>query len=244
MKITKSEIACASSLIFSSCLFIYSRFFYISDWRCLNQLYPYSPALPQVKYEMINYADWYYPFSPFRGDPSRKPEVEQVWSGYTFDGVVSVPYEKLSQFGLPPSFEPWPLGPIEGGGVAAVPSVFYHTNCLNLLRKYVHRETYDYTYEAIFDPSRTDPSKLRAQVHQCVEVIRQELVCHMDLSVYLLWPDPKQRVPFNEDNAVQHRCRNYEDLHEWAEANRVRDLHNATMVFDNLYFPKIARYLP
>jgi hypothetical protein len=141
-----SNLYSCLTLVLSASLFGYSKWLYASDKHCVQTLYPWSPALEAVRYTWINYADWYYPTSRFRGDPSSKPEVEDHWNDYTYsksflnsvaqktkeetDGVISVPYDKLLQFDIPSDFEHWPLSPMEGGGVAAVPSVFYHTNCL------------------------------------------------------------------------------------------------------------------
>lgn len=110
----------------------------------------------------------------------------------------------------------------------------------NLIRKYIHRDTHDYSLEREFDPARTPPEKLRAQVHQCFEVLRQELTCHIDTSVYLGWPDPIQVSAFNEDNAVRHKCRSHEAIKAWAEDHRVLPLHNATTTFENLYYPMLV----
>jgi hypothetical protein len=65
----------------------------------------------------------------------------------------------------------------------------------------------------------------------------------MDLSIYLLWPDPSQEVAYNEDNAVQHKCRHHQDIRDWAEEHKVHALHNGTVAFDNMYFPELAEYL-
>lgn len=64
----------------------------------------------------------------------------------------------------------------------------------------------------------------------------------MELALYLLWPDPAQLTEFNEDNSVQHKCRDYQALHDWAEKNRVRQLHNGTGAFKDVYFPLVGQY--
>ena len=46
------------------------------------------------------------------------------------DGVISVPYDKITGLTKSPEGGWWPVTPIEGGGVAAVLSVHYQTNCI------------------------------------------------------------------------------------------------------------------
>ncbi|MCJ1309572.1 hypothetical protein MMC25_003232 [Agyrium rufum] len=198
---------------------------------------PFSPALEAVKYSWMNFGEFFYPHAELRGNSNKKPGIEAAWEDYTFDGIISVPYEALDSLEVSPDFRPWPVKPMEGGGVAGVLAVHYQTNCLNLIRKFIHRDTYDYTAEREFDPVITPPEKLRAQVHQCFEVLRQELVCHVDTSLYLLWPDPMQLSVYNEDNAERHKCRSYDGIKTWAEQHKLQGLHNATSYFKNLYYP-------
>lgn len=68
----------------SSGFLAYSRWFYPNDMQCVKHLYPYSPVLEAVRYSWINYADWFYPHSPLRGDPTKKPEIEDAWKEYIF----------------------------------------------------------------------------------------------------------------------------------------------------------------
>ena len=103
------------------------------------------------------------------------------------------------------------------------------------MRKYIHRHTYDYTDDELFDPNLTSPTDLGRQVRQCIEALRQELVCHVDQSLYLVWKDPTQLAGWNEDNSVRHKCRSYDRIKKWAELNRVHTLHDS-----KVYFPLIS----
>ncbi|KAH8898709.1 hypothetical protein GQ53DRAFT_816940 [Thozetella sp. PMI_491] len=233
-------VASSACLLVSFTLSAVSRWVYTSDSQCVRHLFPYSPALDAVRYSSINYGDWWYPHSPYRGFT---PAVEEKWAEYVEDGVISVPLHELPGLNVPPNFKPWPVTPAEGGGVAAVPSIFYHTNCLNLIRKWVFRDVHDYTSDdIIFDTSETPRAALRAQIHQCFETLRQELVCQADVSLHLFWPDPMQITSYNPDNAVQHRCRNYHGLKDWVDKHQIEPLHNATGRYSDLYFPKLPKW--
>jgi len=90
----------------------------------------------------------------------------------------------------------------------------------NLLRQSLSWN-YDYYHSLGKGAFKNDDNILRLHVTHCLDIIRQQLMCTVDVGVLgqvWLYPDePEAYVDFN----TRHTCRNFEAIRQWAEANQL-----------------------
>lgn len=93
----------------------------------------------------------------------------------------------------------------------------------NLLRKALHWN-YDY-YKALGEGAFVNSEYIvRVHTTHCLDIIRQVLMCNPDVGVLgqVWWQPEDEDSPsaFVDFNTV-HRCRDYEAVRAWAEANQL-----------------------
>lgn len=162
--------------------------------------------------------------SIFRQSPS--PEVEEAWESLSMEGfeVFTVSSSEILRSGKDPTFsvkapEAWELG---NDAYLAQIDVFHLIHCLNELRK-------EMWYDHYYPYPRTDAH--RGHKMHCLHMILQNLVCTADVGIIQhnwvrseLVPEPKVR-PMPDFNLVK-RCRNFDNLEDWALRHSVPDLHS------------------
>ena len=102
----------------------------------------------------------------------------------------------------------------EKGGYLVTLDVFHELHCLNMLREFVYRDYYPdkHTMEAQID-----------HLDHCIDLLRQVLMCHSDISLHTYgWKDG-YRWPW-PDFTIEHECRSWDHLMVWAEEHNVPDL--------------------
>ena len=85
-----------------------------------------------------------------------------------------------------------------------------------MLRKSVHRDYYS-SQQGTSAPLRDDT---QGHLTHCIEMLRQTLMCHGDMSLVTYNWVQGRAVPFANFNGV-HQCRNWDELVEWNEDNDV-----------------------
>jgi hypothetical protein len=92
------------------------------------------------------------------------------------------------------------------GGYFVTLDVFHQLHCLNEIRKQIYRDHY---------PTQHSPSEQLEHADHCVDMLRQVLMCHGDVSIQTYewiddyrWPWPRFHT--------EHECRNWEAITEWA----------------------------
>lgn len=110
-----------------------------------------------------------------------------------------------------------------GGGFPANVEGLHHLHCLNLVRQSTVWDV-DYYRQKGKGAFTNEDHIVRKHVSHCIDILRQQLMCQADVGVFgQVWykaaPEDKPAafVNFNTD----HKCRNYDDIREWA---RVRQL--------------------
>jgi len=90
----------------------------------------------------------------------------------------------------------------------------------NLLRQSLSWN-YDYYHALGKGAFKNDDHILRVHVTHCLDIIRQQLMCTVDVGVLgqvWLYPnEPRAYVDFN----TRHMCRNFEAIRQWAEVNQL-----------------------
>ncbi|KAL7796428.1 hypothetical protein V8C43DRAFT_321225 [Trichoderma afarasin] len=160
----------------------------LSDVACTELFFPNTPALEAVEYQRENFRDHYSDRETYRGPPT--PDREAAWEEFAPYGVSQIPLDSRSK-----------------SSEHAVLGVVLHLNCVKLIRQYVYM-TANETYVEV---------ALRSQVNQCIEVLRRELVCNFDATLYLIANtnhSSKGTVPVTGND---HICRNYPKILHWAQ---------------------------
>lgn len=95
--------------------------------------------------------------------------------------------------------------------------VFHQLHCVDLLRKATHREYYD-KHEGSF--AGAPENIVQGHLQHCVEMLRQTLMCHGDISLLTYnWVEGRS-MPHPNFNTV-HTCKKWDTLIQW---NMQRDV--------------------
>lgn len=161
--------------------------------------------------------------NPFTGEP--RPELDSAWHDLLRNDNIRVPAAEISRFNLTS------IELTDGSGVVAQLSVFHALHCLKMIRHLIYKDHYlvNVTEHALW--------KMGVHVDHCVEYIRENLMCHPDISLvthHWITSDEGWK-PSNKDQAP-HECMNWDALNEWA-GQRVLDLYRV----DQLKRPSIAQ---
>jgi hypothetical protein len=81
-----------------------------------------------------------------------------------------------------------------------------------------------------------DPGLNMKHIDHCIDSIRQSLMCSADVTPlsYVWWSKSDELLP---STAVQHTCRDFNALVEWAKEHRALKVDKKTHVFDPLGEP-------
>lgn len=102
--------------------------------------------------------------------------------------------------------------------------VFHALHCLKTIRHFVYKDHY------LTNATEAALSQFSEHVDHCIEYIRENLMCHPDISLVTLhWiPTDDGFKPTNKDLAL-HECVNWDVLNGWAEM-RVFDLYRLDLL--------------
>lgn len=216
------------------------------DRRCAEHTVQYSPVIKEVDihYEFQNFNGTFLQENVYRlKAPS--PETDRAWEALGVDyraGVISTSDGLKS--GLTTSHVQ--RSAAHGGGFFVNVEGLHHLHCLNLVRKSVY---YNYQYYKDLGThafSNDDPI-LQLHVSHCIDIIRQVLMCNVDTGVLgQVWAmgseDPSAPPSAFPDFNTRHKCKNYDDVRQWAE--RMQQPPPETLPDDYMLAPGPADVLP
>lgn len=148
------------------------------------------------------------------------PEVDAAWTRLAAaDGVFPVSSADVARMGKDPAYSvkappSWGFPPdkehmmgIEG---------FHQLHCLNALRKALVTN-YDYYWGSTygFDP----PITFSRHLNHCLDVLRQHLMCHVDLEAFTFVWREGQNKPY-ADFGIRKTCVDFGAVMAWNEAER------------------------
>ncbi|RDW72708.1 oxidase ustYa family protein [Aspergillus mulundensis] len=189
------------------------------DETCSRHTTHYSPVLSNVpiKYQRQRFNGSLLKQNIYRQDAS--PEVDAAWEAIGANyRPIRVPVDQAAMSGITPGQVQ--ISEAYGGGYPANIEGFHHLHCLNLLRQSLY---YNYNYyhakgEGAF---KNDDFIVRRHVSHCLDILRQQLMCTIDVGVLgQVWIHPEHPSPFVDFN-TEHVCRNFEDIRAWAEMNQL-----------------------
>ncbi|KAF2502890.1 hypothetical protein BU16DRAFT_554922 [Lophium mytilinum] len=199
------------------------------DRFCIRHTSQYSPIVKEVDlyYETVRFNGSLLKANIFRGPAS--PEVDAAWEslGVNYRAVV-VPVDQATQSGIRP--DQVKVSQRYGGGFPANVEGLHHLHCLNLLRKAL-TWNYEYYHKQGEGPFTNSDYVIRYHVTHCLDVLRQQLMCTVDVGVLgQIWyhPEGYPMEPF-VDFHTNHKCRNFEAVRAWAEKHQLPPEENVDM---------------
>ncbi|KAF2114793.1 hypothetical protein BDV96DRAFT_660120 [Lophiotrema nucula] len=157
----------------------------------------------------------------FRQDAG--PDVDAAWKSLGADyHAARIPQNQAARSGL--AADQVKIKQQYGGGYPAHVEGLHHLHCLNLLRKSLAWNFNHYQKEGL-GPFKNDPAIVKYHVTHCLDILRQQLMCTVDVGVLgQVWYQPPSKPPqaFVDFNTV-HKCRNFDAIRDWAEKHQLPD---------------------
>ncbi|KAL4923547.1 oxidase ustYa family protein [Aspergillus undulatus] len=190
------------------------------DKVCSRHTSHYSPVLSDVpiKYHQQRFNGSLFKENIYRQDAG--PEVDAAWEALGANyRAIRVPVEEAARSGI--AADQVQISEAHGGGYPANVEGLHHLHCLNLLRQTLYYN-YDYYHAQGAGAFKNGDFVVRRHVSHCLDILRQQLMCTIDVGVLgQVWTHPGDHPsPFVDFN-TEHRCRNFEDIREWAERNQL-----------------------
>lgn len=182
----------------------------VSDLTCTAQLSGYSPVLSAVEYEELNFDNDFLHQTPYRGPPTN--HMEREWERLWNHDLMAIPMEEFRY--LNKSADALYLE--APGGLAANLEVFHQLHCLNLIRQYTWKDYYDLHPDEVQKPtdiSRDTETGLRVHVDHCIETLRLSLMCHGDVTPFLIVKRDENDFGVADFNN-HHKCRKFDTIVE------------------------------
>lgn len=207
------------------------------DSTCTSHIARYSPVVHDVP---ITYTEQRFNGSLLKENIYRQdasPEVDAAWEGLGVNyRSVIVPASEAAASGLKP--DQVQINEKYGGGYPANVEGLHQLHCLNLLRKSLFYN-YDHYHAMHMGPFSNSDDVVRYHVSHCLDIIRQQLMCTVDLGVLgqVWWNEekPEAYVDFN----TKHTCRNFDAVRQWAEQRQAPE----TVPEDYLQPPREGQFI-
>ncbi|KAL4799883.1 hypothetical protein BDV19DRAFT_200462 [Aspergillus venezuelensis] len=141
--------------------------------------------------------------TPFMGPPS--DAYDKAWEDLYNYGIIKIPLSDAAQ--LANHTMPHPSDP---GQYIVELDVFHQLHCLH----HLHKKAWG--HDMGLNTSNADEvSSFWAHLDHCSESLRQSLMCSSDVStIHWAWSDKHQK--WQADGRVQHTCRDFNRIREWA----------------------------
>ncbi|KAG2043235.1 hypothetical protein BDR03DRAFT_506103 [Suillus americanus] len=169
----------------------------------------------------------------YHGPPP--PELDAAWARISDDvppiRVTIDDLRKAGEVDLPATVK-YPQS--NGGGFMASLEVHHQMRCLNFLRKSTWSD--HYKLDPLF---QRDPSVVRMYLDDCVELIRQSIMCNAEVAM-ITWDWVKNRTAPYPDFNTRHACRKFENVMDWAVQHA--DRSEVTRMEDTIDLPFPHQY--
>ncbi|KAF2002297.1 hypothetical protein P154DRAFT_594666 [Amniculicola lignicola CBS 123094] len=183
----------------------------------------YSPIIKDVgvEYHTVRFNGSLLKSNVFRQDAG--PEVDAAWKSLGADyHAARIPFDQAAQSNIAP--DQVKIKEKYGGGYPAHVEGLHHLHCLNLLRKSL-AWNFNYYSKQGLGPFSNPPDIAKYHITHCLDILRQQLTCTIDVGMLgQVWYQPPDKPPqaFVDFN-TEHKCRNFEDIREWARAHQLPD---------------------
>ncbi|KAG1730986.1 uncharacterized protein EDB91DRAFT_1349505 [Suillus paluster] len=153
--------------------------------------------------------------SIYRGSPS--PEIDAAWDRVSLGARQGrLTLEQLLRTGEKPSPSMVRYPDEYGGGYVVAGEATHQLHCVNMLR----RVTWGDRGQSSDHKNHESLESFRIHLDHCIEMLRQILMCHGDVTMLTYdWVEGHED-PFPNFN-VRHQCRNFEKALDWMNEHRV-----------------------
>ncbi|KAE8381316.1 hypothetical protein BDV26DRAFT_289583 [Aspergillus bertholletiae] len=214
-----------------------------TDRACTSRLFSYSPVIEAgvIQYASYNIAGEFAHPSVYRGRPTN--DTEAAWKEL-FVGImhrplklyvivlklnpqapgINVPREKLPLLNKSSTVS-WLRTPeTKGDGYVGYLEVFHQLHCLHMVRLKIYQKEYE---EEFGHPARQfgpeDAAVTATHIDHCLETLRLNMMCTADVTPVMIAQDDTAPLGRHVDFNTMHKCRNFWDIREWVDQNKVVD---------------------
>ncbi|TQW00911.1 tat pathway signal sequence [Cordyceps javanica] len=170
-----------------------------------------------VEYQKQTIVHEVFEKSKFRGMP--RPEVDEAWDDllrYNDIRVQKADLEKANITSVPLNDEQ--------GGYFVTLDVYHTLHCVNHVRM---------SYYSDYYRNPNPIAQQREHFDHCIDLLRQTLMCHGDISLHSFeWIDD-YRFPWPTER-TEHQCRNWDKLVAWSRAHSIPDLEGPILTHPTL----------
>ncbi|KAF3902459.1 hypothetical protein ABW21_db0201753 [Orbilia brochopaga] len=177
-----------------------------------NPQMTYSPATDAIKYTTrlfdsgLNYGKTVY-----QGPPA--PKNNEAWKALFLHGLTRISAEEAA----PMHNKTLPI-PDDPEYYITSLAVFHQLHCLNAIRMALWNNTL----------MRGDENETEMRhLDHCVDMIRQAVMCHSDISPFVWARDPRDGKA-KGISSVTHTCRDFDSIQRWAKARPFRTGFNTS----------------
>ncbi|KZM23738.1 uncharacterized protein EKO05_0005702 [Ascochyta rabiei] len=192
-----------------------------ADAFSIRHISEYSPIVKEadMTFGQVRFNGSFLKINAFRQDAG--PEVDAAWKSLGADfSAVRIPASEAALSNI--RLDQVKIKEKYGGGYPANVEGLHHLHCLNLLRKSLPWNIKYYKAMGM-GPFANDDHILKSHVTHCLDIIRQQLMCNVDVGVLgQVWYQPPDSdiEPFVDFNTI-HTCRNFEAVRDWAEKHQL-----------------------
>ncbi|KAJ8060844.1 hypothetical protein OCU04_009928 [Sclerotinia nivalis] len=182
---------------------------------CTDYVSQYSPVVEDLR---LSYTTTAFNGSLLKPNEYRQdagPEVDAAWDnlGINYRGVV-IPAAFAARSGI--ETDQVKINEKYGGGYPANLEGLKQLRCLNLLRQGLWYN-FDYYQKKGEGAFKNDSPKLKLHVSHCLDLLRQQLMCTVDIGVMgQVWVHPETPEAYVDFN-TKHRCRDFDAVRDWAK---------------------------
>ncbi|KAF7901476.1 hypothetical protein EAF00_003697 [Botryotinia globosa] len=190
-----------------------------TERQCTGYISQYSPVLEDLSlsYATMSFNGSLPQSNQYRQDAGQ--EVDAAWNdlGINYRDIV-VPTTLAASSGI--TTDHVTISEKYGGGYPANVEGLTHLHCLNLLRQGLWYN-YDYYQKKGEGAFENDIPILKLHVSHCLDVLRQQLMCTVDIGVMgKIWVRPEALEAYQDFN-TKHKCRDFDAVRNWAEQRQM-----------------------
>ncbi|KAG2063187.1 hypothetical protein BDR04DRAFT_1111767 [Suillus decipiens] len=196
----------------------------------------YSPAHVAVEPVIARFNGTLDFPSIYHGPPSA--EIDAAWNRISLDvGPTQMSREEMLKAGTTDLRSKVRYLDKVGGGYMVYTGTSHQMHCVNLLHKATWLEYYGST-----DVFQMPLEKVRRHLDHCIEMIRQNIMCHADVTMITWYWVEGHTVPYPNFN-TRHRCRNFEKIIDWSVEHSIHiDESEVTRFEDTVDLPRHHRH--
>ncbi|TGO13874.1 hypothetical protein BTUL_0062g00480 [Botrytis tulipae] len=186
---------------------------------CTGYISQYSPVLEDLSlsYATMSFNGSLPQCNQYRQDAGQ--EVDAAWNdlGINYRDIV-VHAALAASSGI--TTDHVTISEKYGGGYPANVEGLTHLHCLNLLRQGLWYN-YDYYQKKGEGAFENDIPILKLHVSRCLDILRQQLMCTVDIGVMgKIWVRPEASEAYQDFN-TKHKCRDFDAVRNWAEQRQM-----------------------